>query len=214
MKRNILTVLFLVAASIMVAQEAGSPTESNPYRTLKHEVGLGVIGAGDVDVAQMFRPVPGLYYRYFLPNGAIRVLAGGTYNSYSDGYYSGQSETYGYVVRVGYQYHVPIGRWMPRIGADISGGMFHDQYGDPSFDYYKSESMAIGLSPNIGLDFWISPKLSIGIETRFDISYIESTNESGYPGDEWAEPYYYNGTSKGINTTIGPIALFACGFHF
>jgi len=120
MKRLILflfTVTYIHTSHAQIVEEGNTSIDS-PYRTLKHEVGFGIVGGGDV--RQMLWALPGVTYRYFLPQGAIRVLVGGTLNQNS--YAGGSDQLYGFVGRVGYQYHVMLGRFMPRIGCDLSGG--------------------------------------------------------------------------------------------
>lgn len=209
-------VLIAVSISSFAQIQETSPIaeEPSPYRVLKHELGFGIIGGGDV--RQNFWALPGVTYRYFLPNGAIRVLIGGTLNQNSNntGGTLYDNSVYGFVSRVGYQYHVMLGRFMPRIGCDVSTGLYNENFNDSWTYESQNTSFVVGLSPNIGMEFWFSPKFSMGLETRFDIAYrdFKSRNVS----QDWltGQPITTTTRSAGINTTVGPISAFTFGFHF
>lgn len=210
----LLVLMISFSAFAQIAESNPIEDELSPYRIYKHEVGFGIIGGGDV--RQQFWTLPGITYRYFLPNGAIRVMLGGTLNQNTTGSLgvSNNNTTYGFVSRVGYQYHVMLGRFMPRIGCDISGGMHEERFSGGLDENNSIQSIAVGLSPTIGMEFWFSPKFSMAIDTRFDVSY--SDNSSRYVYEDWQTGQLITTTtrSRGINTTVGPISSFTFGFHF
>lgn len=217
MKRFAALFTFITISISTFAQIAETITTEeipSPYRIHKHELGFGIIGGGDV--RQNFWTLPGLTYRYFLPNGAIRVLVGGTLNQNSNntgGTVYDNSE-YGFVSRIGYQYHVMLGRFMPRIGCDVSTGVYNETFKDSWTYESNNTSFAVGLSPNIGIEFWFSPKFSMGLETRFDVAYRNFTSKNVQQDWFTGQPISTTTKSAGINTTVGPISAFTFGFHF
>jgi hypothetical protein len=212
----ILCIALLSTSSIYAQIEESTPTEEepSPYRLFKHELGFGIIGGGDV--RQQFWALPGLTYRYFLPNGAIRVMVGGTLNQNSTGGggFTNTNTTYGFVSRIGYQYHVMLGRFMPRIGCDVSGGMFEESWNSGTPEKNANRSFSVGLSPTIGMEFWFSPKFSMAVDTRFDVAFRDFTSNYSYIDWQTGQTITTTTRSRGINTTVGPISSFTFGFHF
>ncbi len=208
--------IILISVPLFAQIEESAPTEvePSPYRIYKHELGFGIIGGGDV--RQQFWALPGLTYRYFLPNGAIRVMVGGTLNQNTTGGggFTNTNTTYGFVTRVGYQYHVMLGRFMPRIGCDLSGGLFEENWNSGTPEKNLNRSFAVGLSPTIGMEFWFSPKFSMALDTRFDVSFRDYTSEYSYIDWQTGQPITTVTRARGINTTVGPISSFTFGFHF
>lgn len=208
-------ILFTALLSTFTALHTSAQSnDENPFRTLKNEISFGIMGGGDV--RQSPYPMPGIGYKRFTENGAFRALVGGSINSNSSssGGWSNVQEEGAFVARIGYQYHVMLGRFMPMIGLDLSGGYYTNEWSNNQFNWEKTENTVVGLSPNLGLEFWISPKLSFFIDTRFDIAYTNIKSEGGYEMGWPPMQTTYLNTSSGINTTIAPISTFMCAFHF
>jgi len=206
-----------VSAFAQLETTETEPTSSQDrFRYLKHSVGFGIVGGGELrsNYRGPFWPMPGLGYKYHTENGAFRVMVGGIYNSSVSGGWgwgSNYSEG-GFNGRIGYQYHVMVGRFMPIIGVDLAGG--YSEY-TSSWETGKEEytTMVFGISPNLGFEFWITPKLSVLMDTRFDISYID--NETNFENnDPWGGPQNSFTRSQGMGTHISPISSFMAIFHF
>jgi len=213
------SILTLLLAALIVqfsfAQEQ-EPEEKlgtdKGFRTLNNSVGFGVVGGGELRNQTYIMPALG--YKRFVKDGAIRVLVGGNVNtnSSSNGVSTSTGNETAFNARIGYQYHVLLGRFMPTIGCDIAGGYYEVK--NKNSMYKNSESVMMGgLSPNVGLEFWISKKLSACIDLRFDISYRE--HAFSYEYLEWNGTWTTNSsTTTGINTHVSPISSFMLAFHF
>ena len=57
--------------------------ETNPYRTLKNEISVGLVSGGEIFNSD--RAMPGFGYKRFINESAIRVMIGGTANTLSNG---------------------------------------------------------------------------------------------------------------------------------
>jgi hypothetical protein len=132
-------------------------TDDNPYRNLTHSLGFGIVGGGEM-TQYGFLAMPGLGYKYFTKSGAFRVMVGGIIDSRTDSW-AGGSSSYGQNainVHAGYQYHVMLGRFMPILGVDAHAGNY-ESFNNYDNGYNKESSLTIGISPNLGLEFWIRP---------------------------------------------------------
>ena len=162
-----------------------------------------------------FLAMPGLGYKYFTKSGAFRVMVGGIIDSRTDSW-AGGSSSYGQNainVHAGYQYHVMLGRFMPILGVDAHAGNY-ESFNNYDNGYNKESSLTIGISPNLGLEFWISPKLSFLMDTRFNLSYVDQAYEN-----EWFDPWSGGSEvsktrTQGIQTHVSPISSFMAAFHF
>ncbi|MEX2595658.1 MAG: hypothetical protein WEC59_01920 [Salibacteraceae bacterium] len=213
---TIVTVLLALLAQSPAANAQVEQDENDPsrFRQFKNELSFGIVGAGDI--RQQIWAVPGFNYKYYLKNGAIRVLAGGSYNESSSGGGQGFSQydtEYGVIVRAGYQYHVPLGRFMPILGCDASFGAYGYEYNyQQNLD--KSESTTFGVNPNLGIQFFISPKISLLLDTRIDFSYRQNEYTSEYLDWQTNQPIKTVTRSAGINTRVAPFSTFLVAFHF
>ncbi len=201
-----LAVSFLMITTASLHAQEG---QESPYRIHKNELSFGLLGGGEL--SQNFSSMPSIGYKRFIKDGAIRVITGGTVSSTSDANFSENEASTS--LRIGYQYHVLLGRFMPILGVDLMGGYFNQSY-DSGFDSQATVAAMGGLSPNVGLEFWISPKLSLFMDVRFDVTYRSSENEYTF-FDPWTGAQVRNKTTvTGINTHVAPISSFHAAFHF
>lgn len=217
MRESLITLLaILFAVSTSFAQLEMTPAaedDDDAYRSLKNSFGFGIVGGGEL--RNNIWPMPGLGYKHYMKDGAFRVMVGGIVNNNinSGGGWSSANNEAGANIRVGYQYHVLIGRFMPIIGVDIAGGYYERENSWSGFEEITRNSL-VGISPNLGLEFWVTKKLSVLLDTRFDISYQDHYYKSESSWDPW-NPNQVNITeSQGIQTHISPISSFMAIFHF
>lgn len=217
MKRPLLLVLSLFVAQLAFAQ-IEQATEASPevqeedrFRNLRHSVGFGIVGGGET--SGKFFPMPGLGYKYYTDEGAFRVMVGGLINTNtSDGGWGFSSyDESAFNVHLGYQYHVMLGRFMPIIGVDLAAGVYERKASGPNY-LEKQKNAVFGLSPNVGLELFITNRLSFLIDTRFDVSYKDSYSLYEF-SDGWQDDFSKTRT-QGMQTHISAISSFMAIFHF
>jgi len=108
----LISVCILFTSQLSLAQDSSD----SPYRVYKNEFSFGLLQGGEL-AQNGFLAMPRVGYKRFIRNGAIRLITGGTISIPSDSY-SNKSEG-SISLRVGYQYHVMLGRFMPVLGMDI-----------------------------------------------------------------------------------------------
>lgn len=206
----LLLLAFVLSTSAQIEESPVSPVpqaEEDRYRNLDNSVGFGIVGGGEL-MGGIY-PMPGLGYKRYIKEGAFRVMIGGIVNTNTQNGQWGSSnyDETAFSARVGYQYHVIVGRFMPIIGVDLAGGYY--QMKQMGFNQEnETRNTTIGLSPNVGLEFFINNRLSFLIDTRFDFSF-----QNYYQRTE--SPNFFNTTkSQGMQTHISPISSFMAIFHF
>lgn len=209
MKKLILASALLFSCMIGLAQESTSE-----FRDFKNELSFGVLGAGEVRGFGF--AVPALGYRRLVDNGALRLQVGAFLNTQSNSFNGGttRNEEKAVVLRGGYQYHVMLGRFMPAIGIDAYGGLYESLNSFAGVNSNDVSQWSAGVSPNVGLGFWIVPKLSVNLDMRVDLGY-QQRHERQEWFDEWSQTTTISEfTSAGMRTHIAPISSFMVSFYF
>ena len=191
-----------------IAQENQSKAESEDtsnFSELKpNAISFGYLGAGEARNGSW--PLPSIAYRRQLKEGYVRVLVGG----YFEQQYANNrtfEEINSISGKVGYQYRIINTRLSPKVGIDLSGGSFYRNYIYADNDGYQKESTAyVGLSPNLGLEFWITPAISLSIETRMDFLIREMKEETLFNYE--INPTVSSRTTSDFFTRYSPISLF------
>ncbi len=73
----------------------------------------------------------------------------------------------------------------------------------------KSGEISYGVSPLVGVNFFITPNLSIGTEMKFIMEGFSSKTTNEYNGQEQNE-----NKSSGFRTQFGPLGFLSFNIHF
>ena len=169
-------------------------------------------------------PKVGIGYKYNFSNGAIRsrFMIGSSNNKSEDRSYPSTYETnlLNLTIALGYEYHMNIEKTQIFFGSDIYTGYLknttistYTSGISPSATIKStrlSETLSYGISPLIGVKYFITPALSISTEMRFMIDFREETNSStGTSGSTTL------GTKEnGFETRFGPLGQISLNLHF
>lgn len=208
--------LLLCTSLVVVLTTHAQETEEKNERP-KNGVSIGVMGGGELKNAGL--ALPGVGYKRYFKNGGIRLVLGGRIDgeSQTDMGITRVTQTGMFSARLGYQYHVTIKNFMPVIGMDGLGGYYLDEYRSTNGEDYLTENTVFGISPNAGIVVWLHPKLSVSLETRFDLTYRQNkTKETSY---EWSSSKTVvlvtnSSNANGFKTHIAPISLLMFSLHF
>ena len=101
-------------------------------------------------------------------------------------------------------------------GGDVFYAHFNskDTYTDTgTLDVYKEGSNAFGLSPLIGVKYYISKIISVSAESRLNIFYSSYTiDETTTDSNSYTSFYSYKGS--GFNLKLNPIGHLSLNIHF
>jgi len=220
--------------SLMQSQE----TEKTAFNTKKTEVNIAIANVFAKNNQYPYYVYDGslvlpyyLYYdfnqprtkliaglKFHNPKGAVRLAAEFGYNSrkYDNGDNSANSSSYKTLEAgfdAGYEWHSTFNRVNIYYGFDLS--FAHANYKSintvNSNEEYttKSGEMSYGVSPLIGVNFFITPNLSIGTEMKFITEGFTGKTTDAYNGQEQNE----NKTS-GLRTEFGPLGFLSFNIHF
>lgn len=217
MKKAILTLTLsfgLIIPSFMFAQD--SDNDSKDFRSYKSHLSIGVEGAGEL--SGNLTALTSIGYKRYMNKGAIRGVIGANYRGSTtseSGTATYKDELIMLSTRVGYQYlpDLIFNRVGTSLGIDLVGGMYSN-YNEGSISTYERSNMVVGISPNFGVEFYVIPKISILIETRFDMAINQlsiSNQEYDFDGN-LVSSYAIN--NNGYLTHISPIGLFHVAYHF
>ena len=154
--------------------------------------------------------------------GTNFLTSNGTYED-TDEY--GYKNTYGNIgagLNVGYEWHSTFGRVNVFYGVD--GEFVYTSYKLESerknySSEYKDELnlnvSTFGISPLLGVNFFVTPALSIGTEVKFAGEYMNGKlNTKIYNGNPY-EPYTSESEEKrnGFKTYFGPLGYLSLNIH-
>lgn len=129
---------------------------------------------------------------------------------------------FGTTLNLGYEWHLTFERVLVYYGFDASFshtsfGVKSELVGSPVVrtEEVKIYESAFGISPLIGINYFITPRLSIGTEVKFTAEYMtgkhkyEQTNTNFYP------PNYKEEEQKrsGFRTYFGPLGFLSINIH-
>ena len=159
--------------------------------------------------------------------GALRIGMNLRYsnNSYEDDDPISTKYTYGNfgtALNLGYEWHSTFGRVNVFYGFD--GSFKYTQYKVESdkngndiinTEDYKHNESAIGISPLIGFNYFITPVLSIGTEVKFTAEYIsgKSNYESTYITPYVNDIDKNEQKNSGFRTYFGPLGFLSLNIH-
>lgn len=244
--RTTIAFLFVFAFTISTIAQESSENDPNQFRTKKNEIGIGMFNA----FALSSSPSPNILYKRFTNNGAFRIGVGGSSSS------NDRSRTYLNLNQdqnvlkdvfnsstanfgLGYEYHIPMNRWMLFVGADAIASYsllkdeykveftnnYYNEFGEPveykrtNEDKRTTETFGVGAKTFIGMKFWINDRISIN--TQFEARFIHNFSTYEYVNSsEYSIPIFentsdsQNSRSTSLVTSLSPLGLLSFNFHF
>ena len=118
-------------------------------------------------------------------------------------------------IYVGYEWHSTFNRVNIYYGFDVSSYFqnyhYTNEYQSNSSEFMTNE-ISVGINPLVGINFFITPHLSLGTEAKFMMEYVsgksKSTNNGNYGQNETETK------SSGFRTRFGPLGFLSINIHF
>jgi len=228
----LLTAIFIIGiTSALHSQE----TEKAAFNTKKTEVNIAVANIFSKNYLYPYYLYDGdLIYPYFddfnqprtkliaglklhNPKGAVRLAAEFTYNSKKFDNDDNTETSSSYRVldagfNAGYEWHSTFNRVNIYYGFDLSVSHINYNYtNNVNNDEHitKSREISYGISPLVGVNFFITPNLSIGTEMKFITKAFTGKTIYEYNGEEQDTD-----KSSGFRTQFGPLGFLSLNIHF
>jgi hypothetical protein len=228
----LLIVIFTMGiTSAMLSQE----TEKTAFNTKKTEVNIAIANIFAKNYIYPYYLYDGdLVYPYFddfnaprtkliaglkfhNPKGAVRLAAEFSYNSrkFDNGDNDATSSSYRMLdagFNLGYEWHSTFNRVNIYYGFDLSAAHTNYSYINTINDdehTTRSREISYGLSPLVGVNFFITPNLSIGTEMKFMTEAFTGKTIYEYNGEEQDTD-----KSSGFRTQFGPLGFLSFNIHF
>lgn len=166
-------------------------------------------------------------FKYHCNNGALRLGMNFRYNngSHEDIDTPGTKFTYnnfGSVLRLGYEWHSTFGRVNVYYGFD--GSYSYSKYSaewenlgsySSITDKYNLNESTLGISPLVGVNYFITPSLSIGTEVKLTAEYVSgnSKDESFNNNPNTPNSVVNEHKRSGFRTSFGPLGFLSLNIH-
>lgn len=157
--------------------------------------------------------------------GAFRL---GTNLKYSNVTYEEQNgsadkytyRNFGTTLSLGYEWHSTFNRVNIFYGFDVAtsySGYFMEQEYSSSYPYEqrveetKTNEFTIGVNPLVGVNFFITPNLSVGTEMKFIAEYVSGKSKNSSNSSNSVDQ---ESNSSGFRTRFGPLGFLSINLHF
>lgn len=163
----------------------------------------------------------GLGYKFHFKNSALRSkLSLGVRNNTTENKIDTNKTENSFLasgITLGYEFHKNIRKTQIFYGADLY--VDYNKSSSKSSNVYNSETyinesintnMAFGISPLVGVKYFISPSISFSTELKFFIESFKNESIYKYTGNTSDNK---NDTS-GMNTKFGPLGQLSINIHF
>jgi len=238
MKKAIPVILIAIYSVCFTSVVQSQETEKVEYNTKKTEVNIAIANIFAKNTIYPYYVYDGNlvlpYYFYYdynqprtkliaglkfhNPKGAVRLSAEFSYNSrkFDNSDNNVTSSSYKILeagLNAGYEWHSTFNRVNIYYGFDLSFAHANYKYINTinSNEEYTTTSreMAYGVSPLVGVNFFITPNLSIGTEMKFITEGFTSKTTDEYNGQEQNE-----NKTNGFRTQFGPLGFLSFNIHF
>lgn len=166
-------------------------------------------------------------FKYHCNKGALRLGMKFNYNSgsFEDIDTPGTKFTHnnlGSALSLGYEWHSTFGRVNVYYGFDGSFSYAKyfaewEQIGSSTVttDRYTLNESTLGISPLVGVNYFITPNLSVGTEVKFTAEYAsgKSKDESFNNNPHTPNTYVNEQKSSGFRTYFGPLGFLSLNIH-
>jgi hypothetical protein len=155
--------------------------------------------------------------KFHNPKGAVRLAFEFSYNGgkYDNGN-SANTSSYKILeagMNAGYEWHSTFNRVNIYYGFDMSIAHANYKYintvNSNEEHSTKSSEISYGMSPLVGVNFFITPNLSIGTEMKFIMEGFSGKTWDEYNGQEQNENKY-----SGFRSQLGPLGFLSFNIHF
>ncbi len=178
------------------------------YTDKKHEINLGFFNIFNLTES----PGLGIGYKYHLKKGAIRLNSSFNISNtdYESNNYLSTISYNKYKIKTGYELHQNINKFQFFYGSDISYNAENEKTENSSDYFIEEKTKGYGVSPFVGLKFFINQRVSISSETNVSILFSESKQKITIINS--STQTIENSTSQ---TEIGliPFGLITINFH-
>ncbi len=155
--------------------------------------------------------------KFHNPKGAVRLAFEFSYNGRKyDNDNSANTSRYKILeagMNAGYEWHSTFNRVNIYYGFDMSVAHANYKYintiNSNEEHTTKSSEISYGMSPLVGVNFFITPNLSIGTEMKFMMEGFSGKTVDEYNGQEQNE-----NKSSGFRTQFGPLGFLSFNIHF
>lgn len=238
MKKFISFILVCLLSSSITSNVKAQDTDKKEFNTKKTEVNIAIANVFAKNEFYPYYMYDGtmvlpyyLYYdfnqpktkliaglKFHNPKGAVRLAFEFSYNSRKFDSDNNSTNTSSYRIleagmNAGYEWHSTFNRVNIYYGFDISVAHANYKYINTinSNEEYttKSGEISYGASPLVGVNFFITPNLSIGTEMKFIMEGFSSKTIDEYNGQEQNE-----NKSSGFRTQFGPLGFLSFNIHF
>lgn len=166
-------------------------------------------------------PRIGLGYKFHFSNSALRSkISLGSKNTTNENKIDTnktENSIFSYSISLGYEFHKNFNRTQLFYGADVYLNNNKSTYKNTSTynsETYTSEtntsSRALGISPLIGVRYFLSPAISLSTEVKFSIENLTGENNSSYSQNDSKNKNEFSG----FQTYFGPIGQLSINIHF
>ncbi len=117
---------------------------------------------------------------------------------------------------LGYEWHSTFNRVNIYYGLDVFSNYLKYQYTSEnqySNSEYNNSEFTVGINPLVGVNFFITPHLSVGTEVKFMLEYVSGKykSETLQTGQQ---PNSSETKSSGFRTRFGPLGFLSINIHF
>lgn len=236
MKKAIPVILIAIYSVCFTTVVQSQETDKNEFNTKKTEVNIAIT---NVFAKNNWFPyyvydgnlvLPYYYYgfnqprtkllvgfKFHNPNGAVRL---GTefnyntrkYNKEDDGSDNSHQKSFGSGLYAGYEWHSTFNRVNIYYGIDLSllySAFTYENTVNNDDHFSKINEIACGINPLVGVNFFITPNLSIGTEVKFTAEGFSGKTIYKYNGQEQDKE-----KTSGVRTQFGPLGFLSINIHF
>jgi hypothetical protein len=189
--------------------------DTTKYSNKKNEINIGYFNLFELNSINNF----GIGYKCVMGNGAFRIGTSFYYNysDRSDNSYNNYQSTQKSITifpRIGYEFRQNYNRIIVYYGFDLCGSIGEYMNKNYYSGTYNSKEVitnsGIGLSPFIGVKFFINKRISISTETSFNFMYSCEKSKSSTIYDT-----HVNETdTRSIIAKLSPLGIVSINFHF
>ena len=118
---------------------------------------------------------------------------------------------------VGYEWHSTFRRVNIFYGLDVSSTYLNYKANieeSSTTEELKIREFTAGINPLVGVNFFITPNLSIGTEARFIMEYVGGKEQSSVDRPGGTTDSQSESKSSGFRTRFGPLGLVSINIHF
>lgn len=166
-------------------------------------------------------PKIGFAYKYHFPKSAIRskVSFGSKSNTRNNVNDTSTTESYysTSLISLGYEWNKTHGKVQFFYGIDVtirsSNYSFENKSTNDGVDYSSETEQnfnALGLSPLLGVEYFVTPKLSISTEIKYILEAYVASETNKYSGSRSETKY----EESGSNNYFGPVGQISINYNF